>query len=121
MNELLTKANRRQPPAEPSRDLLRLRGEIGVPRQQNQELSRLLAQKTLPSRAEDFQPSTAWTDSGAATPEAAANTFAWAAMTGDTNRLADLLIVPEEVGSSRRSPRGRITGARTSDSTAGKA
>lgn len=97
---LLAEANRPQPPADPSREVLQRRGEIGALRQQNQELSRLLAQKTAPNQAERFEPSTSWTDSGTATPEAAANTFAWAAMTGNTNRLAEVLIVPEEVGTN---------------------
>lgn len=100
LKKLLTEANRRQPPADPSRELLRLRGEIGVLRQQNQELSRLLAQKTFPSQADDFQPNTAWRDAGTATPEAAASTFAWAVMSGNTNRLAEVLIIPEEVGTN---------------------
>ena len=94
----MAEADPRQPLVAPSRELLRLHGEIGVLRQQNHELSRLLAQRAVPAEAEGVQPSTAWADSGTATPEAAANTFAWAAMTGNTNRLADVLIVPEEVG-----------------------
>jgi RNA polymerase sigma factor (sigma-70 family) len=100
LKKLLAEADRRQPLVAPSRELLRLRGEIGVLRQQNQELSRLLAQRAAPAEAEGFEPSTAWADSGTATPEAAANTFAWAAMTRNTNRLADVLIVPEEAGTN---------------------
>ena len=97
---LLEAANRLQAAPKPSSELLRLRGQIGVLQQQNQELSRQLAQRTAPNQADGFEPSTSWTDSGTATPEAAANTFAWAVKTENTNRLAEVLIVPEEVGTN---------------------
>jgi RNA polymerase sigma factor (sigma-70 family) len=97
---LNAEANRSQSPVDPSRELLRLRGEIGVLRNQNQELSRLLAQRTVLNQAEGFKPSTSWMDSGAATPEAAANTFAWAAMTGNTGGLSEVLVVPDEAGTN---------------------
>lgn len=94
--------SRDQTPARPSRELLRLRGEIGVLRQQNQELARLLArnQGTDSNQTADFEPSTSWSDAGTATPEAAAGTFAWAVKTGNTNRLAEVMIWPDEVGTN---------------------
>ena len=97
---MLAEANRPRPPADPSHDLLRLRGEIGLLQQQNQDLSRVLAQKTASNSAERFEPNTSWVDSGTATPEAAASTFAWAVKTGNTNRLAELLVVPGEAGTN---------------------
>jgi hypothetical protein len=96
----LTEANRQQSPVDASPELLRLRGEVGVLRQQKQELSRLLAQKTATSHTDAFEPSASWRDSGMATPEAAANTFAWAARTGNTSRLSEVLIVPPGVGTN---------------------
>jgi len=102
LTALLEEANRLEPAPEPSRELLRLRSEISLLRQQNQELARILArsQSAAPKQAGDYEPSTSWTDSGSATPEAAAGTFAWAAKTGNTNKLAEILIVPEEVGTN---------------------
>jgi RNA polymerase sigma factor (sigma-70 family) len=96
----LAEANRQQSPVDASPELLRLRGEVGVLRQQKQELSRLLAQKTATSHTDAFEPSASWRDSGMATPEAAANTFAWAARTGNTSRLSEVLIVPPGVGTN---------------------
>jgi hypothetical protein len=60
----------------------------------------VLAQKTASNSAERFEPNTSWVDSGTATPEAAASTFAWAVKTGNTNRLAELLVVPGEAGTN---------------------
>ena len=78
------------PPAEVSPELLRLRGQVGVLRQQNQELAaRLMKRQPLTA---DYEPSTSWADAGTATPEAAAQTFAWALKAGNKERLADILM-----------------------------
>jgi hypothetical protein len=90
-------------PVEPSHELLRLRGEIGVLRQQNQELAKLLLDRQksgAPGEAGDFEPSSSWADAGSATPEAAAGTFAWAVKTWNTNKLAEVLLLPEEAGTN---------------------
>ena len=103
--DLAAQAGQTQPPPiEPSRELLRLRGEIGVLRQQNQELARLLLDRqksgATPGEVGNFEPSSSWTDEGIATPEAAAGTFAWAVKTWNTNKLADVLLLPEEAGTN---------------------
>jgi RNA polymerase sigma factor (sigma-70 family) len=99
-NERLTKLVAHSGPSEPpSNELLRLRGEVGVLQQQNQELARLLLgrQKTAPALIQtgDFEPSTAWADAGNATPEAAAKTFSWAIRAGNQDKLAEVVIGPE--------------------------
>jgi len=103
--ELAAQAGQSQSvPADPSHDLLRLRGEIGVLRQQNQELAKLLLDRqksgATPGEAGDFEPSSSWADAGLATPEAAAGTFAWAAKTLNTNKLAEVLLLPESAGTN---------------------
>ena len=95
-NGRLTKLADRPGPSEPpSNELLRLRGQVGVMQQQNQELARLLLgrQNTTPASSQtgDFEPSTAWTDAGNATPEAAARTFSWAIKTGNKDKLAEVV------------------------------
>lgn len=98
----LNEAETRRPSDPPARELMRLRGEMGVLRQQNQELSRLLAQarsRTAQPPA-DYEPSSAWSNTGTGTPEAAAGTFAWAVKTGSAEALADVLVLPEEVGTN---------------------
>jgi RNA polymerase sigma factor (sigma-70 family) len=91
-----------QAPTDVSRELLRLRGEIGVLRQQNQDLTRLFSQnpKAALSQSGDFEPISSLADAGSATPEAAAETFSWAVITGNTDKLAEVLIWPEEVGTN---------------------
>jgi RNA polymerase sigma factor (sigma-70 family) len=96
-NERLTKLVAHSGSSEPpSNELLRLRGEAGVLRQQNQELARLLLgrQKTVPASSQtgDFEPSTAWVDAGNATPEAAAETFSWAIRAGNQDKLAEVVM-----------------------------
>ena len=96
-NERLTKLVAHSGPSEPPpNELLRLRGEVGVLQQQNQELARLLLgrQKTAPASSQtgNFEPSTAWADAGNATPEAAAETFSWAIRTGNKDKLADVVM-----------------------------
>lgn len=72
-----------------SSEVLRLRGDVGLLRRENEELGRLLAQQQ--KTAVDFIPSTAWADSGTGTPEAAAGTFAWAIKEGNKDKLAEVL------------------------------
>ncbi|MGO8699025.1 MAG: RNA polymerase sigma factor [Limisphaerales bacterium] len=102
-NERLSKliAEARQskpPPSQPSRELLRLRGELGRLRQQNQDLAKLVADRQ-PSPAA-FQPSSTWADAGSATPEAAAGTFAWAIKSGNTDKLAEVLMLEADPAST---------------------
>jgi RNA polymerase sigma factor (sigma-70 family) len=96
------------PPSQPSHELLRLRGEVGLLRQQNQGLAQLLAQRQQTTSAADFQPSSSWTDSGNATPEAAADTFAWAIKTGRTDKLADVLVFETDQTNTNRLPTAEI-------------
>jgi hypothetical protein len=85
---------------QPAKELLQLRGEVGVLRRQNQELARmLLGKEESPSTTgEDkgFEPSASWADAGNATAESAAETFCWAILTGNSARLAEVLIQPED-------------------------
>jgi hypothetical protein len=55
----------------------------------------LRGQKTIstPTQNNDFEPSSSWADSGNATPEAAAGTFAWAIKTGNKEKLAEITII----------------------------
>ena len=100
LSNLVVQARQSTPqPAEPSRELLRLRGEVGVLRQQNQELARLLSGRQLATsssgQASEFEPSAAWADVGNATPESAAETFSWAIKSGNVDKLAEVLVQPE--------------------------
>jgi RNA polymerase sigma factor (sigma-70 family) len=102
-NERLSKliAEARQskpPPSQPSRELLRLRGELGRLRQQNQDLAKLVADRQ-PAPAV-FQPSSAWADAGSATPEAAAGTFAWAIKSGNKDKLAEVMMLEADPAST---------------------
>jgi RNA polymerase sigma factor (sigma-70 family) len=92
------------PPGEPSRELLRLRGQVGLLRQQNQGLAKLLADRQQTTSAPDFEPSSSWTDSGTATPEAAAGTFAWAIKTGNKDKLAEVLVFETAQAAMNRAP-----------------
>ena len=92
LSKLLAEARQSKPPAsQPTRELLRLRGEVGRLRQQNQDLAKLVTdrQQTLAP----LLPSSAWADAGSATPEAAAGTFAWAVKEGNKDRLAEVLML----------------------------
>jgi hypothetical protein len=99
LSDLVAQARQSAPqPAEPSGELLRLRGEIGVLRHQNQELARLLSGRhpaaSSSAQASEFEPSAAWADVGNATPESAAETFSWAIKTGNVDKLAAVLVQP---------------------------
>lgn len=82
-------------PDAPYRELLRLRGEVGLLRQQNQGLASLLSEKQQAISTPEFQPSSAWSDSGNSTPEAAADTFAWAMKSGNADKLSEVLWKPD--------------------------
>jgi RNA polymerase sigma factor (sigma-70 family) len=92
------------PPSESSRELLRLRGAVGLLRQQNQGLAQLLSDRQQTASAPDFQPSSSWTDSGNATPEAAADTFAWAIKTGNKEKLAEVLVFEAGQANTNQAP-----------------
>ena len=92
------------PPVEPSRELLRLRSAVSLLRQQNQGLAQLLSDRQQTASATEFQPSSSWSDSGNATPEAAADTFAWATRTGNKDRLADVLMFETDQANTNRAP-----------------
>jgi RNA polymerase sigma factor (sigma-70 family) len=86
-------------PGKPSLELLRLRGEVGVLRRQNQELAQHLADQQ-PTTAV-FEPSKDWKDAGNQTPETAASTFAWAIMAGNKNKLAEVVMIePDPTGTN---------------------
>jgi len=78
------------PQSGPPRELLRLRGEVGSLRRQNQELAKLLGDQSQPTAS--FEPSSSWADAGNATPETAAGTFAWAIKVKNMDKLADLVM-----------------------------
>jgi RNA polymerase sigma factor (sigma-70 family) len=92
------------PSVEPSLELLRLRSAVSLLRQQNQGLAQLLSDRQQPASTADFQPSSAWADSGNATPEAAADTFAWAIKTGNTDKLAQVLAFETDQTNTDRLP-----------------
>ena len=93
LSNLVAQSRRSTPPSgEPSRELLRLRNAVTLLRQQNQGLAQLLSEKQQGASAADFQPSSSWADSGNLTPEAAADTFAWAIKHGNKDRLAEVLV-----------------------------
>ena len=80
-------------------ELLRLRGEVGPLRRDSRELARLrtvqqAAQVTPgpePAAAPAYIPAAAWANAGMDKPEAAIETFFWAAKHGETNLIANLL------------------------------
>jgi len=92
-------ANASQPtPDEPSPELLRLRGEVGVLREQCKELESarsdnrqaraMLESKGMGSVATaDYWPRDSWSFTGYGTPEAALQTSLWAANNGDLKAL----------------------------------
>lgn len=77
-----------------SSEVLRLRGDVGLLRRENEALGKLLAQQQKTSG--EFTPSAAWTDAGNATPEAAATTFAWAIKEGNKEKLAEVLMFMQD-------------------------
>jgi len=83
---------------------LRLRSAVSLLRQQNQGLAQLLSDKQQATSGADFQPSSAWTDSGNATPEAAAGTFAWAIKTGNADKLAEVLVFEAGQANTNQAP-----------------
>jgi RNA polymerase sigma factor (sigma-70 family) len=81
-------------------ELLRLRGEVGPLRRDSQDLARLRATSRAepaaaaaaqPALAPNFIPAAAWANVGADKPEAAIQTFFWAAKHGETNLVGNLL------------------------------
>lgn len=106
-NAQLSKLLLAQPPVSPSlpeeqnRELLRLRGEVGLLRQQtrgiegvraeNRQAHAALERRRPGARAaatEDFWPQDSWAFAGHATPDAALQTSFWAANNGDLKALA---------------------------------
>ena len=81
-------------------ELMRLRGEVGPLRRDSQDLARLRARQQAeqaaaagapPAPAANFIPAAAWANVGADKPEAAIETFFWAAKHGETNLVGNLL------------------------------
>jgi hypothetical protein len=81
-----------------------LRSAVSLLRQQNQGLAQLLSDRQQTASTTEFQPSSSWSDSGNATPEAAADTFAWATRTGNKDRLADVLMFETDQANTNRAP-----------------
>jgi RNA polymerase sigma factor (sigma-70 family) len=77
------------------KELLRLRGEVGPLRRESQELARQRASQPAAAPASpaprDFLPAAAWANVGSDSPEAAIQTFFWAAKHGETNLVGNLL------------------------------
>ncbi len=95
LSNLVVRSSPARPlPVEPSSELLKLRGEVGMLRQQNQELAKRLVDQQQPMAS--FEPSSAWADAGNATPEAAVGTFAWAVKVGNKDKLAEVVIFEPE-------------------------
>jgi len=93
-NVVVRSSQARPLPVEPSLELLRLRSEVGMLRQQNQGLAKRLLDQQQPTAI--FEPSSAWADAGNATPEAAVGTFAWAIKVGNKDKLAEIVIFEPE-------------------------
>jgi hypothetical protein len=81
-------------------ELLRLRGEVGLLRKESQELAKLRVQKRPADRkptgndatpGREFLPAEAWANVGTATPEAALQTFFWAARQRETDLVGKLV------------------------------
>lgn len=105
LSNLVAQSNQPAPsPGEPSRELLRLRGQVGLLRQQSQGLAKLLSDRQQTASAADFEPSSSWADSGNATPQAAATTFAWAVKTGNRDKLAEVLVFETSQSDTNRAP-----------------
>jgi hypothetical protein len=105
LSKLVARSTQPRPPSgEPSHELLRLRSAVSLLRQQNQGLAQLLSDSQPTSSAADFQPSSAWTDSGNATSEAAAATFAWAIKTGNMDKLEEVLVYETDQANTNRLP-----------------
>lgn len=93
LSNLVTRST--QPaPVPASSEVLRLRGDVGLLRRENEELGRLLAQQQKTTT--EFIPSAAWADAGNSTPEAAATTFAWAIKEGNKEKLAGVLMFMQD-------------------------
>jgi hypothetical protein len=77
-------------------ELMRLRGEVGLLRRESQELANLRMEKRRTAGSDSAQPNyfmaaDAWANVGTATPEAALQTFLWAAKHQDTNLVENLI------------------------------
>jgi hypothetical protein len=100
LSNVLARANGAQSlPDDESRELLRLRGEVGVLRQQSQELETVRKEnrqaraalesslKTQSAATADYWPRDSWAFTGYASPDAALQTSLWAANNGDLKAL----------------------------------
>jgi RNA polymerase sigma factor (sigma-70 family) len=79
-------------------ELMRLRGEVGLLRKESQELARLRTEKTKGERAVNdalanpkLLPAEAWADVGMDTPDAALQTFFWAARHENSDLVGKLV------------------------------
>jgi hypothetical protein len=106
---------------EQKRELLRLRGEVGVLRRETNTLAAMLAQNQqvaarvkasanpqvgkIPEQSENNFPKESWAFAGYATPEAALKTWTWAMSKGDTKTMIDSLSPEgfEKIGKSIQS------------------
>ncbi len=108
LSNLLARANPPSPlPDDQLRELLRLRGEVGLLREQSQDLETARAENqqaraaletglkgpgagaTKAAATADYWPRDSWTFAGYASPDAALQSFVWAGSKGDlTNWLA---------------------------------
>ena len=99
LSNLVARANRPQSlPDDQSRKLLRLRGEVGVLRQQSKELeavrdenrqahAALASSPKTQSATADYWPRDSWAFTGYASPDAALQSSLWAANSGDLKVL----------------------------------
>jgi len=100
LSNVVARANGAQSlPDDQSRELLRLRGEVGLLRQQSQELETVRTEnrqaraalesslKTQSAATADYWPRDSWAFTGYASPDAALRTSLWAANNGDLKAL----------------------------------
>ena len=100
LSNVVARANgARSLPDDQSRELLRLRGEAGLLRQQSQELETIRKEnrqarsalesslKTPSAATADYWPRDSWAFTGYASPDAALQTSLWAANKGDLKAL----------------------------------
>jgi hypothetical protein len=126
LSNLVAQANSSQSlPDERLKELLRLRGEVGVLRQQSKELE-ALREKNRQARAAldsghkpqdanvagaaataDYWPRGSWAFAGYASPEAALQSFFWAANKGDVKTLQGGITDDIQKEISKASPRAR--------------
>jgi len=137
LSNLVAQANSSQSlPGDHLKELLRLRGEVGVLRQQSKELETLREENRQARIALESSPKTqtagvagttgntnywprdSWAFAGYATPKAALQSYFWAANKGDVKALLSSLNIPREVAKDLENKSGIEVAARMMDEVA---